>query len=102
MSTFHNLFTWENREMKSTSSVFKNCIARVPMANKSIGEKIDVIVQDYLQCILIVKTSEGVTHIPYKMTIENLCPTIVHPDRVTQIIVERMDRIENRLDAMQS
>ena len=102
MSTFHNLFTWETREMKNTTSIYKNCVALVPMANKSVGESIDLIIQDYLQCILIIKTFEGVTHIPYKMTVENLHATIVHPDRVTQILVERMDRIENRLDIMES
>ena len=100
MSLFHNLFTWEQRNFKETQCIFKKCTLCVPLANRNIGDEVEIIVQDYLQCILIIKTSEGTTHIPYKLTCENLLPTIVHPDRVTQILVERIDMLENKINSL--
>ena len=98
MSTFHNLFTWEQRELKEKQCVFKKCTLCVPMANKKIGERVDIIVQDYLQCILIAKTFEGTIHIPYSLHIENLKPMIVYPDRVSQLLAERIDILEQKIN----
>lgn len=101
MSMFHNLFTWESREPKLNQCYFKNCKTCVPMANKGVNECIDLIIQDYQKCILIVKTFEGVTHIPYSVSIENLAPRIIHPDRVTQVLVERLDNLEQRIEKLE-
>ena len=99
MSMFHNLFTWEQIEPRLNQCIYKKCVTCVPMANKKVGEPIDIIIQDYQKCILIIKTFEGVTHIPYSVRIENLLSRIVHPDRVTQLLVERMDILEQKIDA---
>ena len=97
MSVFHNLFSWETRTFEDKKCIFKNCTLLVNIAGKVKSNKIDMIVQDYIQDILIFKTFGGVIHVPFRVT----CPSLTvekdkYPDRVTQHIVERLDVLEMR------
>ena len=97
MAMFHNLFTWEIKEPRLTQCIFKECKLCVPLAGLRIGDPVGIIVQDYLKCILIVKTFEGTTHIPYRVHIDSLEVVNTHPDRITQMLVERLDMLEKKI-----
>ena len=76
---FHNLFTWETKDPRLNQCIFKECQLCVPLAGMSTGDTVPIIIQDYLKCILIVKTFEGTTHIPYRVQIDSLEVVNSHP-----------------------